>query len=706
VTAALAAPTAAGSTAAGPAAPAPASAARGGAEPPVHRGAEALELLLGDPDDPANPSGFAAATARDEGDDFPEALCARLRETGFHTNYLPAGWGGTFESFDRSLTLVRTAARRDLNVMPGTMFSITAATCVRIAGSAAQQRHVAEILRAGGAVAFALSEADHGSDLLANTARLDRDGAGGYQLTGEKWMVGLARRCDAVYLVARTGARGPGAFTAVLLDRAALPGDRCRIGEPVRTSGMRGIDFADYRFDRCPVPADAVVGGEGRALEAAVRAQQVVRVMSMAGSLACADTALRGTLDFAAGRRVGRAPLVELARPRRDLALASAAVLAADLVALGAARGLHVAPEAFSVWGCAAKHVVAESTEDLIRRCGTVLATRSVLRTGGPAGGIFQKLQRDAAIVRVIDTSTVANLRSFAGQLPVLAAAIAGAPDGSAAPAPAAPVPAAPVPAAAPGAGVGSHDPQDPAVRTVFALDADLPPFDPSRLDLTARRGDPVTAGLGAVAAAVEAALRERGAAPAADLVGALTARLAALPADVTAARAPGGHQGDRTDRVDLVDLAERFAWLHGAACCVHAWWANRHLSLYGTAPGSAGWLAAALAYLLARADGADPGRATAAGHANPSDGARPSDGADSGRVGTAAGAALDAVVGLHTGRRLLSAIPVRLAPPTGAGPAPASTPAPAAAGPAPAGTAPAAPAPAAPDPARAETER
>ena len=40
-------------------------------------------------------------------------------------------------------------------------------------------------------------------------------------------------------------------------------------------------------------------------------------------------------------------------------AIAAAALLAADAVALSAARGIHLAPEQFSVWGCAAKHVVA-----------------------------------------------------------------------------------------------------------------------------------------------------------------------------------------------------------------------------------------------------------------------------------------------------------------------------------------------------------
>ncbi|MFI5527933.1 acyl-CoA dehydrogenase family protein [Kitasatospora sp. NPDC051853] len=495
---------------------------------------EELDRELGDPADPENPFGWAAAVRRDEEGEFPEELCGVLRKHDFHLNYLPRELGGTFESFDRSLTLVRTAARRDLNVMPGTMFSITAATCVRLHGSTAQQERVAEILRRGGSVAFAMSEADHGSDLLANEVRLTPEGEG-WRLDGTKWMVGLGQRSGAAYVVARTGERGPGAFSAVLADL-----DGVERGPEVPTGGMRGIDFAHLRFDRHPVAADELVGRQGEALEAAVKAQQVVRLMSTAGSLGCADTALRLTLDFAAERRIGRTLLIESPYPRRELAIASAALLAADAVALAAARGIHVVPEQFSVWGCAAKHVVAEAVEDAMGRCATVLATRSVLRTEGPGGGMFQKLQRDAALVRVVDTSTVANLRSFAGQLPALMK--------------------------------GLDEAADPrAVREVFDLGAELPPFDPARLDLNARGRDLVTAGL--------------------PDTGPIHRHLADLSVQVATADPKGN---------ELVDLAERFAWLHAAAACLHLWVVNRENEVLGRPD----WLTAVLAYLLSRAEG------------------------------------------------------------------------------------------------------
>ncbi|MEU3844523.1 acyl-CoA dehydrogenase family protein [Streptomyces sp. NPDC028635] len=526
---------------------------------------ETLEELLGDPADPANPFGYAAAVAHDEANASPERLNEVLRDTGFHLNYLPERWGGTFRTFDRSLTLVRAAARRDVRIMPGTMFSIIAATCLQLHGTTEQQERVARILRDGGAVAFALTEADHGSDLLAGQVRLDPDGL----LHGEKWLVGNGLRAQAVYVVARTGARGPGAFTSFLLDLtdgSVDDDDLTRLPAPPIT-GMRGIDLATLRFDALAVPWDAQVGKEGEGLDVAIRAQQAVRLMSMAGSLGIADTALRLTLGFTAERRFGRTALSATPYAAREVATASAALLAADAVALSAARGVHVVPEAFSVWGPAAKHLVAEATEDALRHCGTVLATRSVLREQAPGDGVFQKLQRDSAVVRVIDASPYANLRSYSGQLPTLLTT--------------------------------TDTPAPETLRRVFALDAELPPYEPGRLDLIARGVDPVLGGLPTVAGPARAALDD----DTSDLVARLAEAVAGLPHEAEAARRPGAEPNA------LADLAERYAWLHGAAACVHLWWANRERPLYGGAPGATGWLRATLAYLLARADGTDPRR-------------------------------------------------------------------------------------------------
>ncbi|QUG99417.1 acyl-CoA/acyl-ACP dehydrogenase [Saccharopolyspora erythraea] len=511
-----------------------------------------LDARLGDPADPDNPCGFAAMRGRDERAAFPDALVESAGEA-LRLSYLPARHGGELSTMDEALAMVRVAARRDITVMPATMFSITAAGCVLLAGSDEQRRRVVGLLRDGGAVGFALSEAEHGSDLLSNTCALTRDFEGALRLDGHKWLVGLGSRCDALLVVARSGGRGPAAFSTVLVEGDAVRD--ARTGEQQRPAGMRGIDFAGFRFDGTPVPEESVVGETGRGMETAMTAMQLVRTTSAAANLAGTDTALRLALDFATDHVVAGSALIDQEHARRELGTAAAAVVACDALALACTRALHTAPAAASLHSSVVKKVLTELSAEVFARCADVLGTRSQLP------GAFETARRDNEVVRYVDTGPVANIRQVAAQVVRVLAADGG-------------------------------DPDD-ALAGTFALDAPLPEFRLDRLVLSCRR-DPFVSALPAVVARADRALLTSGNGDAAALVRQVAHDLAEM----------GEHAGRARDAEDRFEHAERFCYLHAAACCVHLWWFSRHLPLFGGAPESPEWLAAALRLLLDRARG------------------------------------------------------------------------------------------------------
>lgn len=550
------------------------------AEPVPFPAAEWLDAVLGDPWRPSNPFGFAAGAARDLTDAYPARFADRLRWYDFHTAYLPASLGGTLRSLEGTQVLVRVAARRDVNVMPATMFSISSAMTALAIGSERCRTRIADWVRHGRTVAFALSEEASGSDVLSGACRLVPDGDG-WRLHGTKWLVGRGATADAVLVVARTGERGPAAFTAVLLGPEQLADPRVRRHAPRPTTGMRGIDFADLTFNGCPVPRTALVGAEGEGLAGAMRAQQIVRLMSTAGALATADTALRTAVRFSAEHSTGRATLADTPWTARELALAAAELFAADLSALVASRYAHLAPGRFGLASSVVKRVVTRLTASAASRAAAVVGARAVLRHGrlAPLG----KAVRDNAMVEVIDTSVMGNLRAVAMQLPGYAQAVEEAP-------------------------------RDEAAE-LFALGGGLPELDPAALDLGARPDDDVLLTLHALAPEIAGELRRRAAAdpsagPAATRVTELAARLTAVFDDAAVA------QADRSRSLraatDLVDLADRCCLLHAAATAALTWWFNQERGLYGAPPGSAGWLAAVLGLLLATEAGRDPRTAAA----------------------------------------------------------------------------------------------
>ncbi|MFF9170906.1 MULTISPECIES: acyl-CoA dehydrogenase family protein [unclassified Streptomyces] len=565
----------------------------------VFPGAESLDALLGDPWRAGNPYGFAAAVARDGRAEFPHAFAERLESADLPLAHVPAGLGGTLTGLDDTLQRVRVAARRDAAVMPATLLSCAAVATVLAAGTPGQARAVADWVHAGRTVAFALSEEHAGSDVLANTCRLEEAPGGGFTLTGSKWMVGRGATAHAALVVARTAPRGPAAFTAVLLGPRELARVRRAAAHPV--TGMRGIDFADLVFDGTPVPADAVVGAVGGGLAAAMRAQQLVRLLSTAACLATADTALRTALRFTRSRKAAGAAVAAAAHTERDIALAGAELMAADVLSLTAARYAQLSPGTFGLCSHVVKRVATRLTASSIARSRGLLGARGFLADG--PGSVVDKAQRDNAVVESIDTSPLGVLRAVAAQLPAYA-----------------------------------EPPQDAwtaprDVRALCAYGEPLPALDHTALDLAARPRDRVLLGFAEHAATVAARLEECGAPRAAKLVREVRAALAATVAAAADARR------DRAAGPEPLDLADSGCLLYAAAAAALAWWAHPGRGLYGERPDGAGWLTAVLAVLLAHADGRDP-RRVPAGDLAP---------------------AAEAVTRLDADPQLFTALPVRL---------------------------------------------
>lgn len=413
-----------------------------------------LEALLGDAHDPANPLGLAAVLAADErGELLPEGERA-LAEFGLAAEFVPAALGGRFERADRFALLMRALFRRDcaLGIGHG-VTSFIAGLPVWADGSEDQQRRAADLLLSGGRIAAAYTELDHGSD-FARISLAARPTPDGHVLSGGKQLVNNIGRAEAAVLFARTG-EGPGSrghshFLVDLDDRA----DRTR---RYPTSGVRGCRLGGIDFDDHAVPADALLGEPGGAMETVLKVFQVTRSVLPGMVVGVGDTQLRTVLDFATRRRLYGRPVAELPEVRAALVDAFVDLLVCDALSAVAARSLHLTPDECSVRSAAVKYLVPKFLQDSSYRLGTVLGARSYLREGPYA--FFQKAARDLPVVALAHASGSVCLSNIVPQLPRLADRLLA---GSAAPAP----------------------------DALFRLDDPLPALDFGRLELTTRGAD------------------------------------------------------------------------------------------------------------------------------------------------------------------------------------------------------------------------
>lgn len=123
-------------------------------------------------------------------------------------------------------------------------------------GSATQRaRWLGPLARGECVAAFALSEAEAGSDALALECAAQADDAG-WRLDGRKAWTSFAQIADVCLVVARTGSD----LTAFLVERDT-PG-LAREALPAGL-GLRAVMGANLHFKECRLPADARLGGRG-----------------------------------------------------------------------------------------------------------------------------------------------------------------------------------------------------------------------------------------------------------------------------------------------------------------------------------------------------------------------------------------------------------------------------------------------------------
>jgi acyl-CoA dehydrogenase len=211
----------------------------------------------------------------EESDAIPGDLRAATAELGLFGYALPAEFGGSGVSMAQDVRLAfefgyATPAFRS---MFGTNNGIAGQVIARF-GSDAQKKAFLPALAAGEMVAsFALTESEAGSSPAGLRTSARRDGAGphggGWVLSGTKRFITNAPLADLFVVFARTdpGAEAGRGISVFAVD-AASPG--LTVGPRDHKMGQRGAWTAEVIFDEVRVPADRLVGEEGRGYRSAM----------------------------------------------------------------------------------------------------------------------------------------------------------------------------------------------------------------------------------------------------------------------------------------------------------------------------------------------------------------------------------------------------------------------------------------------------
>jgi len=537
---------------------------------PAHRIAADLDAYLGDPmDDAAGPFSYKSIVEAEERDELPAGAVETARAWGFPEYLVPLHLGGRLASLEELFFVTRGMSRRSLTVAVMYGSGLLAVNPVWLWGDNRQQKTVADGILNGDLACFGVSEADHGSDVMACEARAEAEDDD-LVVTGTKWPVGNATRGRFVTTYVKTGSRD---FSLVLVDKNDLDPATWSVLPPVRTLGLRGHDLSGVSFDNARLPADCVIGRRGAGLVQTLKTLQITRIAIAGLSIGTMDAVVRIGMEYSRQRTLYGADIYKIPVIRDHLIKAHLDLLIAECITVPVARALTVAPSRLSLWSSMVKYFVPIQGEEVVASIGTVLAARGYLREG-VAHGVFQKLQRDHAIASIFEGTTHVNLANVAAQLPFL---VADQPD----------------------SGPADAQSSEALLDELFCWTRTPPEWEPDgrKLQLTNEGHDEVGRGYEATVETLLTTARVFAAPGVAEDLTRLVSRIGDLRAELYAAVRAAPE--DITSAVAL-RRAKRYCELHAMISCMLTWIHNH--AYFGGSFADGAWLVLCLERLLERA--------------------------------------------------------------------------------------------------------
>lgn len=224
------------------------------------------------------------------------------------------------------------ATGRQTYLMP-VLISALSRMPLLLAGTDEQRDARLDGLGAGKRVSFAMTESSAGSDVsgLSTTARRDGDG---YVLSGVKRWVSRLGDLEWFIVFAKPEGASGHALSCFVVDGDAA-GQTWEPIEPLL--GMRSVPMYELTLEGVRVPADGLIGEEGKAFGLAMRALNTVRPVVAARGLGLAARSIMDATRYVQQREAFGGTIIDQQVVRTQLGALAARLEAARLLAYRAA---------------------------------------------------------------------------------------------------------------------------------------------------------------------------------------------------------------------------------------------------------------------------------------------------------------------------------------------------------------------------------
>jgi acyl-CoA dehydrogenase len=299
----------------------------------------------------------------DETGEFPEAFVAAMVEAGWLGVAMPTELGGSGLGLTEAAIVMQAVAESGAGFSGASAMHLNIfgpMPVVKFGSDEQKKKHIPRLISGQDKMCFAVTEPDAGLDTTSLTTKAVRTNDG-YVISGRKMWTTNAQRADKMLIIARTTPKDEVKRPTEGLSLFYTDFDRSRIeATPIPKMGRKAVESNAVFIDDLHVPAEDLVGEEGRGFYYLLEGLNPERVLIGAEAVGLGRAALKRAATYAKERVVFGRPIGQNQGVAHPLAKAWAELEAANLMAFKGAA-LHDAGRDCGAEANAAKYLGGEA---------------------------------------------------------------------------------------------------------------------------------------------------------------------------------------------------------------------------------------------------------------------------------------------------------------------------------------------------------